>query len=61
MDELYKNWYLYEEGSKKAHSVKKERTEVLWTNYDVELANSGKNLRLLERANPNGYRTKPIR
>lgn len=33
MDELYGAWNVYEEGSKKAHSVKTERTEVLWTNY----------------------------
>lgn len=33
MDELYGSWNVHEEGSKKAHSVKTERTEVLWTNY----------------------------
>lgn len=32
MDALYKDWNVHEEGSKKAHSVKTERTEVLWTN-----------------------------
>jgi DNA adenine methylase len=32
-DELYQNWNVHEEGSKKAHSVKTERSEVLWTNY----------------------------
>ena len=31
--ELYKDWHVHEEGSKKAHSVKTERFEVLWTNY----------------------------
>ena len=33
MDALYKEWNVHEEGSKKAHSVKTERVEVLWTNY----------------------------
>ena len=32
-DELYADWTVHEERSKKAHSIKKERTEVLWTNY----------------------------
>lgn len=35
MDDLYRNWNCYEEGVKKAHSVKEDRTEVLWTNYQV--------------------------
>ena len=33
MDELYKDWHTHEEGSKKTHSVKTPRTEVLWTNH----------------------------
>lgn len=33
MDQLYKDWNMYEEGIKKAHSVKTDRAEVLWTNY----------------------------
>lgn len=33
MDSLYKEWNVHEEGSKKTHSVKTERVEVLWTNY----------------------------
>jgi DNA adenine methylase len=33
MDDLYGGWNVREEGSKKAHSVKTERVEVLWTNY----------------------------
>lgn len=33
MDSLYQDWNIHEEGSKMAHSVKTERTEVLWTNY----------------------------
>lgn len=33
MDSLYKEWNVREEGSKKTHSVKTERMEVLWTNY----------------------------
>jgi len=32
-DSLYKGWNIHEEGAKKAHSVKTERSEVLWTNY----------------------------
>lgn len=35
LDELYGNWHVYEANSKKVHSVKTERTEVLWTNYDL--------------------------
>lgn len=33
MDELYKDWHVHEEGARQVHSVKQERTEVLWTNY----------------------------
>ena len=33
MDELYRGWHVHEEGVKKAHSVKTDRAEVLWTNY----------------------------
>jgi len=33
MDELYRGWFVHEEGAKKAHSVKADRSEVLWTNY----------------------------
>lgn len=33
MDELYRGWHVHEEGAKKAHSVKTDRLEVLWTNY----------------------------
>jgi DNA adenine methylase len=33
MDNLYAGWNAHEERTKKAHSVKTERTEVLWTNY----------------------------
>jgi len=34
LNELYGNWNAHEANSKKIHSVKTERTEVLWTNYD---------------------------
>ncbi|MFQ5341257.1 MAG: DNA adenine methylase [Anaerolineae bacterium] len=34
LDELYGDWNVYEANSKKVHSVKTERTEVLWTNYE---------------------------
>lgn len=33
MDELYDDWNYHEEGSRRCYSVKKPRTEVLWTNY----------------------------
>jgi DNA adenine methylase len=33
MDRLYKGWNVHEEGAKKTHSVKTERSEVLWTNF----------------------------
>jgi DNA adenine methylase len=33
MDRLYGDWNTHEEGNKKAHSVKTDRAEVLWTNY----------------------------
>ena len=32
-DRLYAGWNVLEEGEKKAHSVKQNRVEVLWTNY----------------------------
>jgi DNA adenine methylase len=35
LDELYGNWNVYEADSKKVHSVKTERVEVLWTNYSL--------------------------
>jgi DNA adenine methylase len=33
-ESLYKDWYVTFAPSKQAHSVKQERTEVLWTNYE---------------------------
>lgn len=33
MDDLYRYWGVHEEGEKKVHSVKTNRSEVLWTNY----------------------------
>ncbi|MBW2021232.1 MAG: DNA adenine methylase [Deltaproteobacteria bacterium] len=38
LDELYGNWHVHEASPKKVHSVKTERTEVLWTNYDLSEA-----------------------
>jgi len=38
LDELYGNWHVHEARPKKVHSVKTERTEVLWTNYDLSEA-----------------------
>lgn len=49
MDELYQGWYVYEEQPKRAHSIKTERTEVLWANYDVELENKGSKPMLFEK------------
>ena len=34
-DKLYRDWNRIEAPAKLCHSVKQERTEVLWTNYDV--------------------------
>ncbi|MBN1796701.1 MAG: DNA adenine methylase [Sedimentisphaerales bacterium] len=46
MDELYGDWHRIEATSKKCHSVKKIRTEVLWVNYDInELCNCKEILR----------------
>lgn len=33
MEDLYEGWTVHEEGSRKVHSVKQNRVEVLWTNY----------------------------
>ncbi|MBP8000792.1 MAG: DNA adenine methylase [Chloroflexi bacterium] len=38
LDNLYRDWYCYEAPTKIIHSVKQERTEVLWTNYDIASA-----------------------
>lgn len=35
MDSLYRDWNVHTAKTKKAQSVKKDRTEVLWTNYDI--------------------------
>jgi DNA adenine methylase len=32
-DALYKGWYCHESPPKQCHSIKKERQEILWTNY----------------------------
>lgn len=39
MDELYSDWEYIEAPTKMAHSIKKERTEVLWINYKIERGN----------------------
>jgi len=36
LDECYKDWQCFEAPTKIIHSVKQERTEVLWTNYNIE-------------------------
>jgi DNA adenine methylase len=33
MHDLYKDWHIHREKTKKAMSIKKDRQEVLWTNY----------------------------
>jgi DNA adenine methylase len=33
MRELYKDWHIHRENPKMAMSIKKQRQEVLWTNY----------------------------
>lgn len=35
MQKLYKGWYIHRDKPKKAMSIKKERQEVLWTNYKL--------------------------
>ncbi len=35
MHKLYKDWHIHREKPKKAMSIKKERQEVLWTNYKL--------------------------
>ena len=35
LDDLYSDWTVIEAPAKKIHSVKTERTEVLWVNYDL--------------------------
>jgi DNA adenine methylase len=38
LDDLFKDWQCYEAREKTIHSVKQQRTEILWTNYDIESA-----------------------
>lgn len=46
-DELYDHWRRVEADPKVCHSVKQERTEILWLNYDPkESAEAGQQLRL---------------
>jgi DNA adenine methylase len=51
MDELYSDWNIVEAPSKICHSVKSERTEVLWMNYELpkgtECRHHQKSLQLL--------------
>lgn len=35
LDDLYRDWTAIEAPAKKVHSVKTERVEVLWVNYDI--------------------------
>lgn len=36
LDDLYGDWRCYEAPTKTIHSVKQQRTEVLWTNYELQ-------------------------
>lgn len=38
LDKLYKDWNCIEAPSKQCLSVKQPRTEVLWTNYDIDIS-----------------------
>jgi DNA adenine methylase len=39
LDKLYNDWTVIEAPAKKVHSVKTERVEVLWVNYEIEDTN----------------------
>ena len=47
---LADSWYVSEEQPKRAHSIKPERIEVLWTNYDVGLEIENNRSLLFEKA-----------
>ena len=49
MDELYSDWNRIEAPAKLCHSVKSERTEVLWTNYELP---KGKDWPLHQKSSP---------
>ena len=42
LDDLYRDWKAIEAPVKKIHSVKTERVEVLWVNYDVRIEDEGR-------------------
>jgi DNA adenine methylase len=49
-DDLYGDWWRVEADSKLCHSVKQERTEVLWLNYEPPLqAEANQQLRIFEK------------
>jgi DNA adenine methylase len=49
-DQLYKDWWRVEADPKLCHSVKTERTEVLWLNYEPSIADDiGKQLRFIDK------------
>ena len=49
-DELYGDWWRIEADPKLCHSVKQERTEILWLNYDPkDIVGAGQQLRLYEK------------
>ncbi len=51
MDELYGDWTCIEAPVRIIHSVKQERTEVLWINYDIEEVKSwSSNLQLQQKS-----------
>lgn len=50
-DELYSSWWRIEANPKLCHSVKKERTEVLWLNYQPDISEAAADqLRLYEKS-----------
>jgi DNA adenine methylase len=51
-EDLYKHWHRVEADPKLCHSVKEERTEILWLNYKPSInVQLGLELRLYERGN----------
>jgi len=42
LDDLYRDWKAIEAPVKKIHSVKTERVEVLWVDYDVRIEDEGR-------------------
>lgn len=59
-DELYKDWYRVEADPRLCHSVKTERTEILWLNYEPSTSvQVHQQLRLYERGSSYPCQTDP--